>query len=231
MQWLSDPTRRFIERPLFTESEMQSRVDFAISQFVGSVGALPVSTNVLDLLADAITDHYDPESDIASSLGNQVEGVTIFRPGKKPRIKISSTLLEEKYHRRRRMTIAHEIGHVLLHADLYVEERSLDLFSDSSSRGTVYCKAATMLPGVDWMEWQASFAAGCLLMPSSALRNCMEYHRGGRFHTALYLGDKDTHEAIEHVKNSFDVSRDAARVRLMQLGFIEEASVQRLPLF
>lgn len=233
MKWLSDPTRRFVERPHFLESEIQQRVDAALAMcFVGRAPSFPISDQNLDLIVDSLTSHYDPHADLQSRLGEDVEGVTLFRPGEKAKVKISARLMTESYRRRRRMTIAHEIGHVLLHCDLYTEDRTLDLFSDSAERGRVYCKHSSMLPGVDWLEWQATFAGGCILMPSLAVREALIAFRGAEIDAPLYPDDEDTNKVIGYVSECFDVSCDAARVRLMQTGFVEQhRSIQRLPLW
>lgn len=233
MKWLSDPTRRFIERPHFSEGEVQQRVEAAVSNcFSGDKPLFPMSDNALDLLVDSLTGHYDPQADLHSHLGDDVEGVTIFRPGQKARVKISAHLFNDTYRRRRRMTIAHEVGHVLLHCDLYTEDRTLDLFSDSAERGRVYCKQSTMLPGVDWMEWQASFAGGILLMPSAGVRSVMVELRGADVDRPIYPEDRNADHIIRRISDRFDVSTDAAKVRLMQTGFIEQhRSIQRLPLW
>ncbi|HTV93782.1 MAG TPA: ImmA/IrrE family metallo-endopeptidase [Verrucomicrobiae bacterium] len=232
MKWLSDPTRRFIERPHFLESEIQQRLDSALTRCFSGAPSFPLTDNELDLLVDSVTEHYDPMADLHSHLGIDVEGVTVFRPGHRPRVKISSHLLVDNLRRRRRMTIAHEVGHVLLHCDLYQEDRTLDLFSDTNARGRIFCKTSTMLPGADWMEWQASFTAGCLLMPSAAMRQVMLTLRGDALQQPLYLDDSFTIDVITDVARAFDVSEDAAKVRLIQTGFVEpHRAIQRLPLW
>lgn len=233
MKWLSDPTRRFLERPHFSEAEVQQRVDAAIATcFHDDRPSFPIGDNDLDLLVDSVTSHYDPQADLRGHLGADVEGVTIFRPGEKARVKISNQLMDNTYRLRRRMTIAHEVGHVLLHCELYGENRTLDLFSDSAERGRVYCKQATMLPGVDWMEWQASYAGGVLLMPSGAIRDAMAELRGNKIEHPVYPDEPEAQTIVRRIASIFEVSIDAAKVRLMQTGFIEQhRSIQRLPLW
>lgn len=73
----------------------------------------------------------------------------------------------------------------------------------------------------DWMEWQARHMSGALLMPKSKVvklahkfardnMQCLPLKDGSQF--GLYL--------LERVVIAFQVSRDAARVRLRQLGLM-----------
>ncbi|MFC1953122.1 hypothetical protein ACFLWR_03220 [Chloroflexota bacterium] len=87
------------------------------------------------------------------------------------------------------------------------------------------CKRTRMFdaPFSDWMEWQASYICGAILMPLSIIRNlvldCMKERE-------LYgWGADDSDHARELtalVAEAFDVSLDAARVRLLKLGFLQK---------
>ena len=61
--------------------------------------------------------------DIASDLSDdtyETFGVTLFHRGGKPTVKIARKLWEQRSHSNRlRITLAHEYGHVMLHAWLY----------------------------------------------------------------------------------------------------------------
>src|SRR6266480_5985779 len=75
--------------------------------------------------------------------------------------------------RRIRTTLAHEAGHGLLHAYLFVlEDQGLSLFdTDSRDKGKILCRdvqdEGQRRPGYDgcWWEFQANRAIGGLLMP------------------------------------------------------------------
>ncbi len=74
-------------------------------------------------------------------------------------------------------------------------------------------------PLSDWMEWQAGYACGAILMPLSAMRNLVhaEMGDGGRWLT----GDSEAAiELVARTAESFDVPADSARVRLEKLGFL-----------
>jgi hypothetical protein len=73
------------------------------------------------------------------------------------------------------------------------------------------CKAALILdaPAGDWMEWQAAYTGGAFLMPVSPLKQYVSEHHGEE--DAITAG----------AAALFDVSTEAARVRLSKLGFIK----------
>ena len=77
----------------------------------------------------------------------------------------------------------------------------------------------------DWMEWQAGYVCGALLMPASRVRELagvyLESH--GLFGV---VGQRDSHglSLIESARTGFEVSADAARIRLLKLGILGAAS-------
>jgi len=227
--WIYDPTRRFVRRPLFEYDEIEKRCERLLARFYEDTGRrrdVTPSTEDLELIADQVTEEFHPEADL-SKIGEDVEGATYFAPPGDPKIRISQRLTNEH---RRRMTIAHEIGHVLMHKDLYVAEETLDLFADPSDRGNVYCKRSTM-NGVDWFEWQANYAGGAILMPRLAVSEAVQKIRGTRFQEAMHDGEPEAITVVSAIARDFNVSREAARIRLVQCSLIENhASVQRLPL-
>ena len=77
-------------------------------------------------------------------------------------------------------------------------------------------------PFSDWMEWQAGYVSGAILMPLSPLRRAIRLDiREGD--TQRWLsGDSDSAgEIIARVSTAFDVSTDVAKVRLEKLGFLQ----------
>ena len=78
----------------------------------------------------------------------------------------------------------------------------------------------------DWMEWQAGYICGALLMPASQVRELagadLESH--GLFGV---VGQRDLHglALIESARTGFEVSADAARIRLLKLEILGAASV------
>jgi Zn-dependent peptidase ImmA (M78 family) len=70
----------------------------------------------------------------------------------------------------------------------------------------------------DWMEWQAGFACGALLMPQTELTRVIKAFRDAE--NLLYADIGVTSESgkrlIARVMREFQVSEEAARVRLEQ---------------
>jgi Zn-dependent peptidase ImmA (M78 family) len=75
------------------------------------------------------------------------------------------------------------------------------------------CKAALILnaPAGDWMEWQAGYISGALLMPVSALKQQFIESRKSGIDGASLTGN---------IAALFDVSNDAASSRLSKFGLL-----------
>jgi hypothetical protein len=97
-----------------------------------------------------------------STFEDHAEGRTDFVSGVLPSVKIARRLTEESINENRyRFTLAHEYAHVRLHSSIF--ESGQNCFS-------VKHFADIDPPAWDWMEWQANYGAGALLMPLSPLR-------------------------------------------------------------
>jgi len=150
---------------------------------------------------------------------NRAEFISV----KKNTIIIEGTLVENPaYEHRERFTLGHEAAHGLLHAEYFQRKAEFAGYSDTS--GGIYAKPSFPdLSGVDvngrrlqgeaWLEWQANYLAAVLLMPKAAvkkLRNQIE-PKGSRY---WHL------ELINKMITVFNVSEQAARVRLASLGYL-----------
>ncbi len=71
-------------------------------------------------------------------------------------------------------------------------------------------------PVFDWMEWQASYACGAILMPAAALRTLIkkDFPEGNNFISS------PADELVSQVAGAFDVSPETAQIRLTRLGII-----------
>jgi hypothetical protein len=160
-----------------------------------------------------------------SDRGDDVEGVTVFGRDGRPQVLIAKHLSEQPWsHHRLRTTLTHELGHAHFHNLLYQVAEQPELFSSGvHTRPQPECHRDHMhtLSTVDWMEWQAGYACGAFLIPRShALR------------VVRRVRDTNTSEAtpnetsvlgqglIAEVAGAFDTSKDASRVRLIQLGYV-----------
>jgi hypothetical protein len=231
MRWVKDRTGRFPSRPHYLPAELDFECENLIGDFLlqrhGRV-EYPASTDDLTVLIEALCDDLDLYADL-SGAGSDVEGVTTFSPGRRPKVQISKRLsLDPHMVNRFRTTLTHELGHVKFHAFMFEGQTPGMLFAHPDATVSNKCKRDNMLtaPGTDWMEWQAGYACGALLMPTMALRSTirrfLEDRRisVGRFESL----SAEAQSLITTVSSAYDVSREAARVRLLQQGALSEGT-------
>jgi hypothetical protein len=231
MRMVPDSTGRFARRPHFTMDELdteceQIMVDFLSSRY-GEV-RFPVSTGDLTILVEKEADDLDQYADL-SAFGPGVAGVTVFIPGEKPRVKIARELAEDaRRENRLRTTLTHEYGHVRLHAALFDRAYGTrDLFADAEPQQALadrvqVCKRETIVEAssTDWMEWQAGHVCGALLMPASSVRALMSAKFAEEMSAIGPLGGQRAAQAVEEMRGAYQVSSQAAEVRLLRLGIL-----------
>ena len=232
MRWIKDTTGRFAERPYFPLEELD---DLSESWILGFLldrygqAEFPVSTEDLTVMIESETSDLDQFADLTSEEedGEEVQGMTVFYPDKQPAVKISQLLASQNQREHRlRTTLTHEFGHVKLHGGLW-QFQQLSLFPDPDPEPGPRCKRAEMLnaPRTDWMEWQAGYVSGALLMPVTSLKELV--HAALREWGAVGSIGINSTEALklqERVASRFGVSIDATLVRLSQLGFLTEGN-------
>ena len=229
-------TAQFAQNAVLDKSdlpeELDSKCEATISAFLknrhGST-EFPISTDDLTILLEQNANTLDLYAE-PSGLGVDVEGVTDFYSSRKPDVRINKRLTEDaRLENRLRTTLTHELGHVLLHGFMFDGAMRQDsLFDAAEKTESNQCKRATMLTAseTDWMEWQAGFACGAYLMPITALtRTVQQFIQKGGVHGPTIFLQTDTGTAlIDEVVMAFSVSRDAAKVRLLQRGFLAEST-------
>jgi hypothetical protein len=228
VRYVRDTTGRFSQRPHYEPAELDIECErVLLAFFVGRI-PLPIGTDDLTRLIERDTSDFDPGSDL-SRYGADVEGVTEFRPGRRPRVRIVAELAYDEVRQNRyRTTLTHEWGHVHYHAYLFdTEPRANDLFDPAVAKGgEQVCKRGGILNTrkTDWMEWQAGYVCGALLMPISQLRCAVaDYQDAHRLFGPVAIGTTHGASLIEIVRQKFQVSADAARVRLSQLAYLQAA--------
>lgn len=225
---VKDRTGRFAERPHFSESELDTECEQIVSDFLrelhGTVN-YPIATDDLAKLIESRTADLDLYADL-SVVGEDVEGLTEFIPGEKPRVRISRLLSEDpRRENRLRTTLTHEFGHVHFHNYLWDSAaRQSDLFSTGRHSGQpMTCKRETIIAAnkIDWMEWQAGYACGALLMPATAVKrlvaNIFQTHG---IYAALTPDSVHGRKLTVAMVEAFHVSEEAASVRLFRLHFL-----------
>jgi hypothetical protein len=114
--------RRFPERPHYETSELDHDCEQIVRDFLlkryGKV-EFPIRTEDLSVLVEQWVEDLDMGADLTNEQG-EVEGVTEFRPGKKPTVRISEQLVNNpRMENRLRTTLTHEFGHVRFHGFMF----------------------------------------------------------------------------------------------------------------
>jgi Zn-dependent peptidase ImmA (M78 family) len=201
-----DYTGRFEQRPYFQNDALEFGAVQFLRDKLDADPSWPISDDDLEFIAD-LSASFDRGRDL-SELGLEVDAVAVFSPVRQPRIILSERLNNANMRLRRRMTIAHELGHVILHQPLYQRnERQLDLLHE-------------------FREWQANYFGGVLLAPKAELLRIRNAALGDG--AIVKDGTLPATRLITQVANSLDISHDAARVRLAQVRLIVSASDQHL---
>src|ERR1700730_4462530 len=122
MREVRDTTGRFALRPHYQPAELDRLCEALLAQFFKPTHGeipIPIPTDDLTRLIESEVSDFDPSADL-SEFGIDVEGVTEFRPGRKPRVRIAAELAyDERRQNRYRTTLTHEYGHVHFHGYLF----------------------------------------------------------------------------------------------------------------
>jgi hypothetical protein len=211
------------EQPYFSASE----VERICSDELSACGLYPSSPQPIRIdrfVEKRFKVTYEPEE-----LSENVLGYTRFGPKGVQAIFVSRVLLDDPAtpaKRRVTTTLAHEAGHGLLHAHLFVLEadRNLGLFGQDPdvSQTKILCRDpdARSRGGYDgrWWELQANMAMAALVLPKGLVLMCLKpcFEARGSLGT-LVLPELSRAEAIRLVSETFDVNPIVAKLRLARL--------------
>lgn len=235
IRWVSDPTGRFPERPFYGQEELDRLSEAWVVGFLFErygKAEFPVSTEDLTVMIERDTSDLDQYADLGEEgeEDEEVQGLTLFYPDRKPAVKIARDLSDADFREHRlRTTLTHEYGHVKLHARLWPFDQAR-LFPDEEAAPGPRCKRPGDIRGYsgDWMEWQAGYVSGAVLMPISRITELVRvaFDAWGTF-GAVLSSSAQAAELTARVAGGFRVSADAARVRLSQLGYLTEDTPAR----
>jgi hypothetical protein len=225
VRYVRDTTGRFPERPHYEPVELDRSCEKILADFFGGQIPVPITTDDLTRLIERDVSDFDPGADL-SMYGPDVEGVTEFKPGRKPRVRIAAQLAYDDVRENRyRTTLSHEYGHVHFHTHLFeIAAKSPNLFEQQSKTEIQVCKRDRVInaPAIDWMEWQAGYVCGALLMPLSQLRRVVaSYREKNKLFGPIVSRTMHGTAIVDLIRSEFRVSQDAARVRLSQLGMLQ----------
>lgn len=227
MKWVWDKTSRFRMRPHYSVEELDVLCESLLCDYLqkkhGKV-AFPVATDDLRALLARETHELDLHDDAVHE-NRDLESLIEFRRGRRPIVRIAARLTRTPLlEHRLRAALAHACGHVRLHDFLFQTDEGscLSLFDDfSQDRPHAHrCRRDTLFPlnEWDWMEWQAGFACGALLMPLNPLIAHVRHFRHARDldHAAFSDHSLDGAALIREVAHRFQTSWESARIRLLQ---------------
>jgi hypothetical protein len=231
VQFVPDKTGRFSRRPHYRPGELDRECENIIGAFLRSrYGEIrfPVSTEDLTRLIEQDTEDLDLYADL-SEFGPDVEGVTEFTHGRKPSVKVSEKLSgDDRYRNRLRTTLTHEYGHVRFHRYLWeMEPPQKDFLKTHPNAKRQICKRDDILNAnqYDWMEWQAGYICGAILMPVTHVNKVVgAYQEKHGIYGPVALDSQHALHLIEEIKAGFEVSGDAARVRLAKLNLLSDVA-------
>lgn len=242
MRQRRDPSSPFGQRLYFETAEFEQMMEDVRSRAGADVFTEGDGVDVDLVLLRA----FDLEADYVE-LPDGVLGRTLFDQfGRVQRVEVDRTLSDAAEHdrlarRRLRTTLAHEVGHVACHPQLFFEDTStLSLFptkDDEKERAAkrIMCREAgvgTFKYTGEWWEYQANQCMAALLLPRrlfiekandvlSSL-DCASVEEAVR--------REQGEEVLRALANCFDVSFEATWYRLESLGFVPEGGQAQLPL-
>jgi hypothetical protein len=233
MQWVPDRTGRFSRRPHYLPAELDDECEQLILAFLrkryGKV-EFPIATDDLTVLIEERAD-LDSCTDLSDE-GGDVEGVTEFVPGRRPTVRISDSLSQTHLENRLRTTLTHEYGHVHFHQFMFADADMLapSLFSQAGQGHMNKCHRDNIVAASerDWMEWQAGYACGAILMPTGALVDAVKHFRGEEHipYSNITLQSDEGQRLVVAISKKFQTSKDAARVRLLKKGIVAARGTQ-----
>lgn len=130
-------------------------------------------------------------------------------------------------------TLAHEIGHLILHRKLKLDFEELDTPIGHIQDGRSHIRVSRHRPRTarDWLEWQADYFASALLLPRATVRQAIATKQAelgvNRRIGVLYLDGQPLNRytyqmVIHHLLFVYQASRTVVNIRLKHLGLLED---------
>ena len=210
--------------PALMDSSAERVVTDWVSTKYGAV-RYPIPTEALTCLLERDTTDLDLYFDFGDD-GMNVDGVTDFEYGAKPRVRIAARLSGSPNEHRLRTTVAHEYGHVFLHNRLVqtaLQQGRLlnpeDTVTHRSYRDTARPKAGNLI------EYQAWYFGAALLMPKTPLLRLVSgfLEDAGSF-GGIHQDSEVGFQLQQEIGKAFGVSQEAARIRLLKLRCLSDTA-------
>jgi hypothetical protein len=226
MKFVVDKTNRFQKRPHYLQNELDIECEEIITQHMkencGKL-ILPIPTDELTKLIEKDAGDLDLYADLSEFKG-EVQGVTSFFPNQKPSVRILKELSGGYSEHRLRTTLTHEYGHVKFHGPLWEAEFLCREKTGKESKDALHGCNREIISSFqinDWMEWQANYASGAFLMPITYVnQTTSNYFNRYRVYPPFKAYSSMADELVLKIAYAFDVSKDAAMIRLLKLGYL-----------
>lgn len=228
--------------PVLSRNEIDVIGENLVSEFNPEAMVTPQEVDI-DLFAQ---DYLGMEQDfqylshcgvyLGMTVFNDTDKVPIYDPLKKQADYISAkahtviidkSLLAENQEHRYRFTMGHEASHEYLHKEYFAYDPNQITLFDLMGNGPaamVQCRVDSkkmeqqpteIWTDKDWMEWQANALSSSMLMPKSMVKLVVEETERQQ------KGSNMLHYAIvDAISTVFNVSYEAATIRLKQLGYL-----------
>lgn len=179
----------------------------------------------LDDLKSFLKKKYDLEIEYVHLEDNQGRKLLGFFDSEKNKILIDNSVVGTE---RFAFTLAHEIGHFVLHRDLKMNQIVYNNFKDSQHN--IFSQQYEIKNDKNWIEWQANCFAASILMPhiSVVARLIQIQNKIGvnRNQGTIYVdhqidNKKDLHTYIDGLADFFRTSKQSMEYRLESLGILK----------
>jgi len=239
VRWSRDALGR--DRIWYSIDEIESIMDDEARK----AGLTPTADQPAVNLESFLERHLGAALDQHAKLPIDVLGQTVFEPGLPVRVEINADLtgvIDDSGGLsdigRWRATLAHEAAHILLHRVLFeVPLTQGKLFDEepAPSQTLMRCLKRDVAPGrgaSDWREVQANRGMAALLMPRSLFSSVAAEERSANELPPFPLVDasQEGDRLVRRLAARFDVSRQAAQIRLRTLGLLADPSAPNLGL-
>jgi len=206
--------------PYLSKDKIKNDAEKLLEEYSPNVFKLIQATPLKELCSDVLTKLsldfiYDEE--LGYSNGHEVLEKISFNP---PTIYISARLKNDVH--RWRFTLAHELGHYFLHSELISKMVKDNIDTVQSINAKIGNEALKR------MELQANLFASNLLMPELAFKALVQQRflfdniKGGvLILDDQYCNSKTFHRVAHEISRYFNVSKESAKYKLMELGFLD----------
>jgi len=231
-----------IEVPYLPESRIERAAEKIIAEYEYKFGVIEELVIPLDEIAESLCGLDLRNANLSEMYGANTLGAIHFE---RREVRIDDSLNPDVHPDkigRYRFTLAHELGHWVLHEPVYRARRQQASLFDAQDDIPVVCRIPQRRHIYPPIEWQANYFAGCLTMPYPRVMRAWEIARGTR---APYIAineanamrarwtlAEDTTPTLAVSRNIADllkVSAQAMQIRLCALNLIRfEAPVPQL---